>query len=124
MSLYRALPPAYPLTLEGDRNLPPEVQVAYYRIAQESLNNVFKYARATQVDVNLCLSPSGARFEVHDNGIGFDTSTVKPTSLGMRIMRERAEAIGAAFHMSSAPGAGTHIEITWTETPNRKLHVF
>ena len=63
------------LNIEGERNLPPEVQVAYYRIAQESLNNVFKYARATQVDVTLCLSASGVRFEVCDNGIGFDMST-------------------------------------------------
>ena len=111
------------LNIEGERHLPPEVQVAYYRIAQESLNNVFKYARATQVDVSLCLSPSGVRFEVRDNGIGFDTSTAKPTSLGMRIMRERAEAIGADFHISSVPGAGTHIELIWSENPNRKLHV-
>ena len=111
------------LNIEGERNLPPEVQVAYYRIAQESLNNVFKYARASRVDVSLCLSPSGVRFEVRDNGIGFDTSTTRPTSLGMRIMRERAEAIGAELHVSSAPGAGTNIEVTWTENPARKLHV-
>jgi PAS domain S-box-containing protein len=111
------------LNIEGDCKLPPEVQAAYYRIAQESLNNVFKYARATQVDVDLFLSPSSVRFEVHDNGIGFDTSTNKPTSLGMRIMRERAEAIGADFHISSTPGAGTCIEVTWTENPNVRLHV-
>jgi signal transduction histidine kinase len=111
------------LNIEGDCRLPPEVQVAYYRIAQESLNNVFKYARATQVDVDLFLSPSSVRFAVHDNGIGFDTSSIKPTSLGMRIMRERAEAIGADFHISSTPGTGTCVEVTWTENPNIKLHV-
>jgi signal transduction histidine kinase len=107
----------------GDCKLPPEVQVAYYRIAQESLNNVFKYARATRVDVDLFVSCSSVRFEVRDNGLGFDTSTTKPTSLGMRIMRERAEAIGAEFHVSSTPGAGTCIEVLWNENPNVKLHV-
>ncbi|MCK7461789.1 MAG: hypothetical protein MZU84_06885 [Sphingobacterium sp.] len=76
------------------------MQIACYRIAQESLNNVFKYARATQVDVSLFLSATGLRFEVCDNGIGFDMSASKPTSLGMRIMRERAEAIGADLHYS------------------------
>lgn len=111
------------LNIEGERDLPPEVQVAYYRIAQESLNNIFKYARATKVDVTLCLSSSGVRFEVCDNGIGFDMSTAKPTSLGMRIMRERAEAIGADFHISSTLGAGTCLEVLWNENPNIKLRV-
>jgi signal transduction histidine kinase len=101
------------LSVEGERSLPPEVQVAMYRIAQESLNNVFKYARATQVDVNLILSTAGAHLEISDNGVGFDTSLLKPTSLGMRIMRERAEAIQADFEVSSAPGDGTHVSVTW-----------
>jgi len=106
------------LTIEGERSLPPEVQIGFYRIAQESLNNVFKYARARQVNVSLLLSPSGVQFEVCDNGIGFDMSTSKPTSLGMRIMRERAEAIGADFHISSTPGSGTCVEVTWRVNPN------
>jgi signal transduction histidine kinase len=38
-------------------------------------------------------------------------------------MRERAEAIGAEFCLSSAPGTGTCIELSWDEDPNRKLHV-
>ena len=111
------------LSIEGDCKLPPEVQVACYRIAQESLNNVFKYARATQVDVNLFISPCCVRFAVCDNGIGFDMSSMKPTSLGMRIMRERAEAIGAEFQISSNPSAGTCVELTWHENPNLKLRV-
>jgi len=111
------------LKIEGDCKLPPEVQVACYRIAQESLNNVFKYARATEVNVDLFISPACVRFEVCDNGIGFDISSTKPTSLGMRIMRERAEAIGADFHISSGPGSGTCLEMTWNEDPDVKLHV-
>jgi signal transduction histidine kinase len=108
------------LSIEGEHDLSPEVQVAFYRIAQESLNNIFKYARATKVDVTLHLSPSGACFKVCDNGIGFDMATTKPTSLGMRIMRERAEAICAEFHLSSTPGSGTCIEVIWNEKPNLK----
>ena len=103
------------LTIEGERQLPPEVQIAFYRIVQESLNNVFKYARATEVYVRLFLTRSSVHLETRDNGIGFDTSLVKPTSLGMRIMRERAEAIGAELRISSSPGAGTCIEVTWVE---------
>jgi len=111
------------LNIEGDCELPPEVQIAVYRIAQESLNNVFKYARATQVNVSLFLFKEGLRFEVCDNGNGFDMTTSKPTSLGMRIMRERAEAIGADFHVSSTPGSGTCVEVTWNTNPNLKLRV-
>ena len=111
------------LSIEGDCTLPPEVQVAIYRIAQESLNNVFKYARATQVDVNLFIAENSVQFVVCDNGIGFDMSTSKPTSLGMRIMRERAEAIGADFHITSQPGFRTCVEVTWNQNPNMKLRV-
>jgi signal transduction histidine kinase len=106
------------LTIQGERNLPPEVQIVCYRIAQESLNNAFKYARATQVKVSLVLTPAGLRFETADNGTGFDPAIVKPTSLGVRIMRERADAIGADLHISSAPGAGTCIEVVWNEAPD------
>ena len=109
-----------PITLNttGERNLPPEVQIAFYRVAQESLNNVFKYARATQVDVNLALSPNNVQFEVCDNGVGFDMATSKPTSLGMRIMRERAESIGADLQITSEPGKGTCVAMTWRENPD------
>lgn len=111
------------LNIEGDCKLPPEVQIAVYRIAQESLNNVFKYARASQVNVSLFLLQNGLRFEICDNGIGFDMSTSKPTSLGMRIMHERAEAIGADFHISSTLGSGTCVEVIWNVNPNLKLRV-
>ena len=111
------------LNIEGNCPLPPEVQVAFYRIAQESLNNVFKYARATQVNVSLFISKSSVHFETRDNGIGFDMSNSKPTSLGMRIMRERAEAIGADFRINSNPGSGTCVEVTWNAHPGHKLRV-
>jgi PAS domain S-box-containing protein len=108
------------LNIEGDRELPPEVQVAFYRVAQESLNNVFKYARATQVDVRLMLSQDSVHFETHDNGIGFDLSASKPTSLGMRIMRERAESIGADLRITSSPGSGTSVGMTWQQPSNKE----
>ena len=111
------------LNIQGDCPLPPEVQIAVYRIAQESLNNVFKYARASQVDVNLYISETSVNFVTCDNGIGFDMSTSKPTSLGMRIMRERAEAIGAELLVTSQPGEGTCVEVSWNANPNMKLRV-
>lgn len=111
------------LNIEGDCELPPEVQIAVYRIAQESLNNVFKYARATRVDVSLQLSQAGLFFAVCDNGLGFNMSASKPASLGLRIMRERAEAIGADFQISSTLGSGTCVEVVWKPNPHMKLRV-
>ena len=109
------------LSIEGDCLLPPEVQIAVYRIAQESLNNVFKYARATKVNVNLFITETMVHFETSDNGIGFDMTVLKPTSLGMRIMHERAEAIGAEFQINSQPGSGTCVSMSWNQNPNLKL---
>jgi PAS domain S-box-containing protein len=101
------------LSIEGERKLPPEVQIALYRIAQESLNNIVKYARATQVSIDLILSRTGLHMEIRDDGSGFDPTKIKPTSLGMRIMRERAQTIGADFEVMSQPGKGTTVSITW-----------
>jgi PAS domain S-box-containing protein len=108
------------MDIQGDHEIPPEVQVAFYRIAQESLNNVFKYARATHVDVQLLLTESSVHFETRDNGIGFDMSTSKPTSLGLRIMRERAESIGADLHIVSSLGAGTYVGLSWQQPATNK----
>jgi PAS domain S-box-containing protein len=101
------------LTVEGDCALPPEVQVALYRIAQEALNNTVKYARATQVSVNLRLQSELVRFSVIDDGAGFDPAAIPPNHLGLRIMRERAEVIGAKLNIYSEPGEGTQVTVLW-----------
>ena len=103
------------LAVEGDYELPPDVKVTFYRIAQESLNNIVKYARATQVEIRIRLNYCNVHLEIHDNGCGFDLAAVKPTSLGMRIMRERAEAIHAHFKVASSPGQGTTVCVDWNE---------
>ena len=99
----------------GDCEMPLEVKLAFYRIAQESLNNIIKYARATQVEIKIRLEIGQISMEIRDNGIGFDPSTVKPTSLGMKIMRERADAIHAHFGITSLPGKGTTVRLNWNE---------
>jgi PAS domain S-box-containing protein len=103
------------LVVEGDYELLPDIKVAFYRIAQESLNNIIKYAKATQVDIKIELGCCNVRLEIKDNGIGFDQGKVKPTSLGMRIMRERAEAIQAQLAIISKLGVGTTVSVVWNE---------
>jgi PAS domain S-box-containing protein len=101
------------LTVSGENELPIDVKVAFYRIAQESLNNIVKYSRAKQVEITILLGEQRAHLEIKDNGIGFDSANIKPTSLGMRIMRERAESIRASLDISSSPGRGTFVQVDW-----------
>lgn len=93
--------------------LPPEVKVAYYYVAQEALNNVAKHARAQRVSVTLRAAPESVEMMIGDDGVGFDAATVTAEHLGLAIMRERSEAIGASLAIESRPGAGTTIALHW-----------
>jgi signal transduction histidine kinase/ligand-binding sensor domain-containing protein len=99
-------------------DLPTSVHIALYRIAQESLNNVVKHAQASQVDISLrCTStPQEARVElcIRDDGLGFDPDTVTQDRLGLGIMHERAESIGAQLQIESQPAHGTRVTVVWT----------
>lgn len=103
---------AIQLSAEGECKLPPDVQVALYRIAQEALNNVVKHARASQAIVTLRLC-NPVRLTIADDGAGFDPAAVTADHLGLRIMRERAEAIGAKLSVYSEPGEGTQVSVVW-----------
>jgi len=102
------------INLEGHGKLPALVQIGLYRIAQESLNNVVKHAKATQVVVTLRMGEQ-VRLVVADNGSGFDTSSVLLDHFGLQIMRERADSIGAQFSIYSEVDEGTQISVTWQE---------
>ncbi len=101
------------LDVVGDCEIPCDVKVEMYRIAQESLNNVAKYARATRAELKVRLEANQVHMEIKDNGIGFDQACVKPASLGLRIMRERAEAIHAELQVVSLQGQGTTVSLDW-----------
>lgn len=103
------------LRLDGDRAVPPDVQVALYRVAQEALNNIAKHARATAVELRLRSGERGVALSINDNGRGFDTSGIGADHFGLRIMRERADSIGARLSVRSRPGAGTCIRVVWRE---------
>jgi signal transduction histidine kinase len=116
------------VTVEGECALSPDVHIALYRIAQEALNNAIKHARAGQVTVHLRCTPSPSvetdggqrakvKLVVSDDGRGFNPDEVSPDHLGLVIMRERAEAIGATLEIESGPGhgSGTQIKVTWKE---------
>ncbi len=95
--------------------LPPHVEVALYRIAQEALQNVVKHAEASRVRVSLLPVPAGVRLAVDDDGRGIapdgETVSDEGPSYGMVGMRERAELIGARLRVASWPGRGTTVEV-------------
>jgi PAS domain S-box-containing protein len=102
----------------GEGRLPADVQVALYRMVQEALNNAVKYARASQAAINLRLSPESARITIVDNGVGFDPDNIPSGHFGLKIMRERAEAVGARVSIYSEPGQGTQITLNWSAPKN------
>ncbi|MGB3714309.1 MAG: two-component regulator propeller domain-containing protein [Candidatus Promineifilaceae bacterium] len=112
------------LFIEGPCELPSEVHVTLYRIAQEALNNVVKHANATKVSVSLKCYPSAlggeprsrATLVVSDNGDGFDPDCITSDCLGLTIMRERAQAVGVVLNIESQMGQGTIVTVRWKES--------
>jgi len=95
--------------------LPADVHIALYRIAQEALSNVTRHSMASQASVCLQCSPGEVRLRVVDDGKGFDPQRARPGHLGLRIMRERAEAINASLDIEALTGRGTVVAIDWRD---------
>jgi signal transduction histidine kinase len=101
--------------------------VAFYRIAQEALNNIVKHARASEVQISLHCeaavrkpgAPLQATLTVRDNGRGFRPDGIAQDRMGLGIMRERAEAVGARLEIVSNAGQGTTIRLSWQEVLER-----
>ncbi len=110
------------VSIETECAFSPDVHVAFYRIVQEALNNVVKHSRASHVAIRLrCATPAGVdgqqrdriELQVSDNGCGFDLEHVPSDRLGLGIIRERAQDIGAALEIQSRPGQGTRVTVVW-----------
>ena len=92
--------------------IPLDVASCLYRVVQESLNNVAKYAHAKTVTLKLLVRGQHLRLSVTDDGVGFDTSAVKGKArLGLVSMEERVTLIGGQFEIESRPGDGTRISV-------------
>jgi signal transduction histidine kinase len=95
------------LTLDSDVQLPDNVKVAVYRITQEALNNIVNHAHARRISIEMQQTSAGVSLTIVDNGRGFDASQVSSDRMGLAIMRERANEIGARFSIDSQIGRGT-----------------
>ena len=87
--------------------LPPEIETALYRIVQESLTNIVKHARATNVSVVLTRKDDSVSVLVEDDGVGFEPGRTRDGGIGLVGMRERVALLGGRLAIESRPGAGT-----------------
>jgi PAS domain S-box-containing protein len=99
----------------GDGAFEPLVEVQLLRIIQEALTNARKHSRASSVCVTFAAQDGRAQVTVQDDGCGFAPAEVHDDSargVGLRVMRERADEIGGALVVRSAPGEGTQVVVT------------
>ena len=89
--------------------LPEATELTIYRLVQESLTNIGKYAKASQIQVTVHRYPTYVAVQIKDNGEGFDLASIRPNSHGLAGMRHRVEAAGGRLTINSALGAGTTV---------------
>lgn len=94
-------------SLDLQHQIPAEVKMAIYRIIQESLTNICKYATATEVEITI-EAKTDVHLIVRDNGIGFNPNQ-NTTGFGLQGMRERTQALGGKFKIVTAPAQGCKI---------------
>jgi PAS domain S-box-containing protein len=97
-----------------DRRLPEEIEIACYRVAQESLTNIIKHAHATEASVDLEQTPDGLTLRIRDNGNGFDVAAarkraVSGASMGLTGMTERVSILGGTIEWRTVPEGGTEV---------------
>ena len=97
--------------------LRPSGELTVYRLVQEALTNVSKYARASHVEVTLSAQGGRVAVSVRDNGVGFNVEQPRTRTHGLLGMRYRLESEGGRLLLRSTPGRGTWIEAELPEAP-------
>jgi signal transduction histidine kinase len=96
-------------------SMPTNIKTALYRITQEALSNACRHSHANQITVSLTHHHDTATLVIHDNGSGFDTTTMT-NGAGLHNLRTRAEQISANLDITSSPAVGTTITLHLTES--------
>jgi PAS domain S-box-containing protein len=97
--------------------LPAEVKLAFYRIAQEAINNAIKHAKPANITCVLRENGQMLELVVKDDGSGFLIDKVSDDHFGLQIMHERADQAGVKLGVESQPGCGTSITVCWEREP-------
>ena len=99
------------LTTHGLNRCDPAVEINLYRITQEALHNIVKYAQAMQVQIHIKKDNSNIYMTIQDNGIGFERENIQSEGLGLKHMEERVDQLGGTCVILSHLGRGTCIDI-------------
>ncbi len=109
--------------------IPAPIEVSCFRVVQEALTNIAKYAKAKTVDLTLCRQDQDVTLIIQDDGVGFDVMLAKQRalggqSIGLLGLEERVRLAGGSFVISSVPGEGTRLELCFplTEHEQTKPH--
>lgn len=102
----------FQLVTNIDFRLPALVEINVYRVIQEALHNIGKYAKASFVEINLVHNTNNIYLSIKDNGLGFDLKQVGD-SLGLKHMEERIHQLNGKLTVSSIPGKGTEINTSF-----------
>jgi signal transduction histidine kinase len=110
------------LKIDGEYKFSPKIELGFFRIAQEALNNIIKHSQATKASIILKVLPEKLYMDIADNGRGFNDKKIASTNLGLAIMRERAKNIKASIAIESLPGKGTKITVIYVKNiPGRTI---
>lgn len=98
--------------------VPSDIEIACFRIVQESITNILRHANAKKVSVKMDLEPHALNLEIRDDGIGFDVAAsreraIQGLSCGILGMQERAELLRGSLSIESTPGGGTCLKATF-----------
>jgi signal transduction histidine kinase len=103
------------LNVDVNIELPADVENSLYRIAQEALNNALKHAEATNISINLRAAEGQVELEIVDNGKGFEEGSEEDKGgMGLGNIRERTEALGGQWSITSKPNEGMRV---WIRMP-------
>ncbi len=99
-------------------DLPPEVELCFYRVTQEALENIARHADAKMLRVSIGQFNRSLCLDIADDGRGFyPQQDFDDQQLGIKGMRERADMIGASIKIQSQPGEGTTVQLMWERAP-------
>lgn len=103
------------IVCSGEKDLSDEQELMIFRITQEALTNITKYANATKVNISMDYGPENFHMEITDNGVGFnpdEMETDKSKGIGLANMQQRIKLMRGALNIESAKFAGTAIKLS------------